>query len=314
LRNAIGIFTPQIQPNPIVDGYRAVSNFSTVFLVDDIELGLDSETGSIAHLIDRGDNGHVWATSTNRLAEFLYQSFNQADYDNYFKGYFYCEPKDCIWAEGDFGKPNVSSANPQSRLWKTTLVSLWERSSRDSFSLLAQLSMKENDAHRFYGAPDTVWLKIDLDSSIPQQVWLKLSLSIFNKTSTRLPEALWLNFNPVYQEGFQWFMDKLEEWINVNDIIGNGSNHMHGIWSGVDYSDGIDRKEKTHFQIISLDSGVVNPGKPNPFPTPLNIQPEIKYGVNFCLYDNIWGTNYIMWYPFDSKDSNMLFRFQARIR
>jgi len=28
------------------------------------------------------------------------------------------------------------------------------------------------------------------------------------------------------------------------------------------------------------------------------------------LYNNVWGTNYVMWYPYRKEDANLLYRFR----
>jgi len=43
----------------------------------------------------------------------------------------------------------------------------------------------------------------------------------------------------------------------------------------------------------SLDAALISFGPPTPFPTP-RAAPDVSQGMAFCLYDNIWGTNYIV--------------------
>lgn len=58
----------------------------------------------------------------------------------------------------------------------------------------------------------------------------------------------------------------------------------------------------------SLDVPLVSPGVPTPFPT-VSQQPDMCAGMSFNLANNIWGTNYVMWQPYDARDANMRFRF-----
>ena len=44
------------------------------------------------------------------------------------------------------------------------------------------------------------------------------------------------------------------------------------------------------------------------FPIPLQPIPDIT-GVAFKIYNNIWDTNWIMWYPFVDGDENLRARF-----
>ena len=65
--------------------------------------------------------------------------------------------------------------------------------------------------------------------------------------------------------------------------------------------------------IMSPDSAVVNLLTPDNYvsaiPLPLSPIKSIT-GVAFNLYNNVWETNYIFWYPYRREDVNQLFRFR----
>ena len=71
----------------------------------------------------------------------------------------------------------------------------------------------------------------------------------------------------------------------------------------------------------SLDAGLVG-FVPNgydsftPFQTPLDVEPNLDDGVGFVLFDNVWNTNYPLWYPFVDyeTDSNLIFRFNVVVK
>lgn len=79
-------------------------------------------------------------------------------------------------------------------------------------------------------------------------------------------------------------MDKLGEEVSPLDINLNGSHHLHGIQEYVRYGNGINS-----IKITSQDVAIVVPGEPNPFPTPFEV-PNVELGMNFLMYNNIWGT------------------------
>jgi hypothetical protein len=35
-------------------------------------------------------------------------------------------------------------------------------------------------------------------------------------------------------------------------------------------------------------------------------------GVSYNIYNNIWNTNYVLWYPFKDEDADMKARFSLR--
>jgi hypothetical protein len=51
------------------------------------------------------------------------------------------------------------------------------------------------------------------------------------------------------------------------------------------------------------DAAIVCLGEPTGYPLPMNVSVNVADGVSSLLWDNLWGTNYIMWYPFSNTSS-----------
>ena len=52
--------------------------------------------------------------------------------------------------------------------------------------------------------------------------------------------------------------------------------------------------------ISSFDSTVATFGKDTAYPSPTHVNPDVNdFGTSFVLWDNLWGTNYILWWPFE---------------
>lgn len=82
------------------------------------------------------------------------------------------------------------------------------------------------------------------------------------------------------------------------EVVAGGSRHLHAVSSGFRYSDG-----GQSFFVETLDAPVIALGEKSP----LNFsksQPDLSGGVHCNLFNNAWGTNYIMWFGED-----MRFRF-----
>merc|ERR1711871_1164864 len=57
--------------------------------------------------------------------------------------------------------------------------------------------------------------------------------------------------------------------------------------------------EPRTFEVASEDALVASFGELNAYPTPTNTSANTReYGVSHVLWDNLWGTNYVMWWPF----------------
>ena len=69
-------------------------------------------------------------------------------------------------------------------------------------------------------------------------------------------------------------------------------------------------------QLLSLDVPLVLPvtenRPPSPFAVPLKPIPDQLTGMAFNLYNNIWNTNYIYFYPYHDEDRNFKARFTLK--
>ncbi len=159
-------------------------------------------------------------------------------------------------------------------------------------------------------------------------------MTLINKTLTRIPETLWFLANPGQSQCSEYTADKFDEPVLVNDVVANGkfdifleilcselivcigSLHLHGTTR---YISCLDSEMENFIQFEPLDAGLsAFAGEKNiydnfsPFPIPLNTSNNLKKGVAFILFDNIWGTNYPMYYPWaGEEDRNSTFRFNV---
>ena len=70
---------------------------------------------------------------------------------------------------------------------------------------------------------------------------------------------------------------------------------MHGVTKGFGYKDA-----QGSFDVEALDAPLIALGKKSP----LNFsrsQPDLTAGVHCGLFNNAWGTNYIMWFKEDMR-------------
>ena len=87
------------------------------------------------------------------------------------------------------------------------------------------------------------------------------------------------------------------------NIAVNGSTHLHTV-NDVRYPDVV--------HVKSLDAGLVCVSHPNPFPVPPPTD-WTRGGASFVLYDNIWSTNFIQWFPYLPGEENQKFRFALAV-
>jgi len=130
---------------------------------------------------------------------------------------------------------------------------------------------------------------------------IHLNFSWFQKPATRLPEALWLSFHPIASDPKGWMLEKSGEPVSPLDVVRSGNRHMHALSKGFGYKD-----ESGAFFVETVDAPLVTLGIKSPLPFSKS-QPDLSAGIHCNLFNNAWGTNYIMW-----SGEDMRFRFVLR--
>jgi Domain of unknown function (DUF5054) len=253
-------------------------------------LAIDPHTGAIAQLRNKTTE-REWANPQKPLALAAYQTLSKEDYDRFIKSYL---TTTADWAFKDFGKPNIERFGAQSRTWFPAAASVNVEETSSAHRILIQPRFDDDKAFQAGQAsfPRKVFIEIVLPKAQPE---IHLTLSWFEKPPTRLPEALWLTFNPAVAGQKGWTLDKSGEAVSPFDVVESGNRHMHALDGGFSYREGA-----MEFAVQTLDAPLVALGERTPLLFS-NDQPDLNRGIHSCLYNNAWGTNYIMWYGEDAR-------------
>jgi hypothetical protein len=197
------------------------------------------------------------------------------------------------WAPQDFGKPNIEHFGARSRSWTPSLANCWSGENEEGHRLLARLRIDDVSAEKsgVVAWPEKMYLELLFPKAEPV---MKLAFYCFGKKANRLPEAMWLTFQP---DAAGLMLEKSDYTVDPFAVVPGGNRHMHALSRGLRYKD---------FSIDSLDAPVVALGEKSPIYFSKE-QPDLKKGVHFSLYNNTWGTNYIQWFGEDLR-----FRFEVR--
>jgi len=152
---------------------------------------------------------------------------------------------------------------------------------------------------REVGAPRPVFLRYTF--SHKEQAF-GLELLWFDKAATRLPEAAWLSFQPKVSAPKNWRIEKMGEWFSPLEVCSKGNRNLHAIGRAIRHAG----REGT-LTIESLDAQLVSPGAPRLHEFD-NTQPPLAGGMHFNLHNNLFGSNFPMWY-----DDDAAFRFTVRL-
>ena len=259
-------------------------------------VGIDPQTGAINRLRNK-NTGREWAGAANPIALLTYQTLSKKDYDRFMAAYL---KSTADWAFKDFGKPNCDKFGAVSQEWHPRPTSIYLEETADAHRIFVRLDFNDQQAADSGRAafPGKAFVDFTLPKAEPT---VHLHASWFEKPSTRLPEALWLTFNPIVEDPRGWTVEKSGERISPFDVVASGNRQMHALSKGFEY-----RQASSIFAVDTIDAPVVALGERTPlaFST---AQPDLTAGIHACLFNNAWGTNYIMWYGED-----MRFRFILR--
>lgn len=278
---------------PDLTGFSPIEDWQN-FDMPHFTVGFDRQTGAITQLTHKA-SGRDWASGENRLGLLQYEAFSSQDYQNFWDNFIINKDKPEIswWAREDYTKPGMEPFAPAEHMcWPSRL----NKGYRNENQFRLELALPD-EAVRLYGAPAEVWLSVEFP---PDRPAVHFDLQWFDKPANRLPEALWFSFSPVVNPALMdWELEKMGRLVSPLEVIPDGNRHLHGVGESVLYFE----ENAQKFQLQTLDAPLVAPGDPSLLDFN-NEQPRLEHGVHFNLYNNIWGTNFPMWY-----DENARFRF-----
>ncbi|UVI28818.1 DUF5054 domain-containing protein [Paenibacillus spongiae] len=258
-----------------------------------------SPDGSIQQLVD--SNGKVWANASHRLGVYRYETFGKENYDRFFNEYVTDLRLHHGWADADFGKPGMEYAMPRPEQARYSVtgrtLQLEKRKERDVVRI--ELTV-DSEAVERYGAPRKLIIMYAFHKREPL---IDVELHWTGKSACRLPEASWISFMPLVDNPNMWRMDKLGELISPLTVVKDGNRSMHAVNSGL-YYEGADGS----CAIRTLDAPLVCPGEGRLLQFD-NTFASLDGGFHFNLHNNVWGTNFRMWFEDDMK-----YRFQLTLR
>ena len=224
-----------------------------------------------------------------------YQTFDAADFANFVQSY--CILPDEWWVKADFGKPGLEKTGARQKTHLASLQNSFIGRRSKGWNLIEDLHF-ENINATIEAPPARLFMEWFFPDAAPEA---HLTLQWFNKSANRMPEALWLSFIPDAPHLAGWTLDKIGCDVSPLQVVEGGNRQMHAVGRGVSYRD-----ERGNLQIDTLDAPLVATGER----ALLNFsarQPNLSGGMHFNLWNNVWGTNYRMWFEEDMK-----FRFVLR--
>lgn len=212
-----------------------------------------------------------------------YQLFGLSHLTRYQTEYSRVTEENEAWVIPDFFKPGLSLCDSRREdiFISPKLLEIY----MDSDNIIARLAFPtqycENE-----GCPREAFVQYSVDERR-----INIECSLFGKDASRKPEALWFSFfegAPIHSPRHL----KLGEWVNPLDVVYNGNRAIHCV-EQVEF-----KMEDSRFVFAPLDAPLICLGERrlydfNPAYAPLS------GGIHSNIYNNLWGTNYPLWYDED---------------
>lgn len=235
-----------------------------------------SDTGAIEKLTCAGDD--VVRQNSGYAAEYI--GFNDEDYDFWLRNYSRDIDKTAHWAVSDFGRPllkYVKGRYPSGR-FPYKLCGAYKTGDHE---VTVDLKCARNACEQL-GAPRLIRILYRLDEN-----GLKFRLSWFDKDANRLTEAIYCH---LYPAGGKFELKKIGEWIDPYDVVDNGGKNIHAVQCA--------RLETAGGKYIFTNhhAPLLSPGKGKILHYDNKIENIEKDGITYILQNNVWGTNFPLWY------------------
>lgn len=210
---------------------------------------------------------------------FTYRSFCNEDYKYWLTHYSRNLEETAVWALGDFARPGMNRVEgkyPSGRFPYSV-----EKMSADHSQVIVNLVCDEKLCKEL-GAPRLIQVVYTLTES-----GLNIDVYWYKKDANRLTEAIYMHIFPA--QDIQ--LKKLGFLVNPQEVTNNGSRNLHAVQSVM----------LDDFEIINHHSPLVSVGKGKILEFDNKFEDVKKDGLSFVLYNNVWGTNFPLWYEDNAK-------------
>ena len=216
---------------------------------------------------------------------FTYRSFCNTDYKYWLTHYSRNLEETAIWALGDFARPGMNRVEgkyPCGR-FPYQVSKMCASGNQIIVNLVCDKKLCDD-----LGAPRLIQVIYTLTEN-----GLKIDASWYEKDANRLTEAIYMHIFPNQDIKLK----KLGCLVNPYKVTDNGSRNLHAVQS-------VDMGE---FEIINRHSPLVSVGKGKILEFDNKFEDVKTDGLSFVLYNNVWGTNFPLWY-----EDNARFEFEIK--
>lgn len=221
------------------------------------------------------------------LGGIAYQSFSSEDYARFQDAYLTSRVQ---WAVEDNGKPGLESSPARSAVIEARVAACEVERGRRGRHIRAEMVFPEDERIDGRVLPEAVRCEWVIARDGRSAAW---TVDIVGKPANRMPEAYWVSFRP--EEIISVVAEKTGDRVDLLDVVPGGNRQMHGIDRYVD----VVTRGGT-LRITSPDALLAVVGERGALNYSTE-RPDLRQGIHFCLYNNLWGTNFSMWWGGDMR-------------
>lgn len=224
----------------------------------------------------------------NYKSAVTFDCYNGQNYESWHKCYNRCIEQTKHWSLADFGRPNLLALDSKFKAGRYEytanggVINL-----SDKLTITVDLAI-DRYCYDELGAPKKVQLIYTLDNEK-----LEIECIWCNKDISRLTQSIALHF---YPDSKDVTYQKLGTHIDPFDVVYNGNRKLSAVEKII-----LDKCEiiNHHSPLVSIGDGVLMNWD--------NEYGRLSDGISYILYDNVWGTNFPLWYG-----DNAYFKFTIK--
>lgn len=228
----------------------------------------------------------------NNKALIEYRVYNSSDYDFWFDNYARNMDKNAVWGCPDFGRPLLKYADgkyPDGSFYYE-MQNAYVSEENECIKVFANLKCESVVCEKA-GAPREIQIVYTLNGD-----GLKFDVIWCGKDANRLTEAIFLH---MYPNADDFKLVKLGSLIDYNSTVSMGGRNLHAVEKCMM------KKDFGNFDFINYHSPLISIGSGKILEYDNRIESIEKDGISYVLYNNVWGTNFPLWY-----EDNALFSFE----
>jgi len=211
-----------------------------------------------------------------------YRSYSKENYDYWHKNYSRDLEGTAEWVYGDFGRPLLKYAEGKYKKGsfyykkENAFISENENETKIFIDLDCEKSLCEE-----LGAPREIQIIYNITKEN-----IKIDVSWFNKDANRLTEAILFKLYPIESE---ISLEKLGVDIDPHKVVSKGSRNLHVV-KNIKF-----KNDKNTIKITNSSSPLISVGKGKIMEFDNEFE-KLSDGISYVLYNNVWGTNFPLWY------------------